>query len=297
MQFDVGRTLISVNVSREDTLMMEVEQRLMRKEGFAIATLNLDHLVKLRSDLTFREAYGRHDLVTADGNPIVWLARLAGQPLELLPGADLIRPVLQIAARLKVPVAFVGSTEAALSAAASTLTAEIAGLDVRACVAPAMGFDPSSPEAGQLLDDIAAQGIGLVLVALGAPKQERLAALGRTRQPSLCFLSIGAGLDFIAGLQRRAPPLARRLALEWLWRVSLSPRRLSRRYVNCTLILPNLLGQALSQRRVRSNPMRLADVSTADRPEVAGNDVGPRNAQQFDGVRFRGQHNRSPVND
>ena len=63
--------------------------------------------------------------MTADGNSIVWLARSVEKPLELLLGADLIRPVMQIAARLEVQVAFLGSTERALSVAASTMIADI----------------------------------------------------------------------------------------------------------------------------------------------------------------------------
>ena len=61
----------------------------------------------------------------------------------------------------------------------------------------------------------------MALLALGAPRQEIFAARCRELLPDIGFVSVGAGLDFIAGHQRRAPIWLQRLALEWLWRVAL----------------------------------------------------------------------------
>lgn len=249
MRFVVGERQISVNVPSLRALLEELEARFAAGQGFALATLNLDHLAKLRTDAAFQSAYAAQDLVTADGNPIVWLSRVAGEPVELLPGSDLVRPVLRLAAHHGLPVAFLGSTDPSLARAAAALTAEIPDLDIRACVAPPMGFDPMAPEAGRILDDLDAAGVRLVLLALGAPKQEMLAALARSRTPGMGFLSIGAGLDFIAGTQRRAPRWVRRLALEWLWRAAGQPRRLAARYARCAVILPGHFLQARSHGR------------------------------------------------
>jgi UDP-N-acetyl-D-mannosaminuronic acid transferase (WecB/TagA/CpsF family) len=59
------------------------------------------------------------------------------------------------------------------------------------------------------------------------------------------FASIGAGLDFLAGRQHRAPAWVRRLRLEWLWRALSSPRRLIPRYTKCLAILPGEVVKAL----------------------------------------------------
>ena len=63
------------------------------------------------------------------------------------------------------------------------------------------------------------------------------------------FASVGAGLDFLAGLQRRAPAAVRRARMEWLWRALSSPRRLGPRYVKGATILPGHLLDALKRRR------------------------------------------------
>jgi N-acetylglucosaminyldiphosphoundecaprenol N-acetyl-beta-D-mannosaminyltransferase len=228
-----------VNFPTEAALLADIEACLDRGQGFAIATLNLDHVVKLRRDQAFRAAYQAQSHVVADGNPIVWLSRLAGRhEVALVPGSELIAPVAAMAARVGAPLAFLGSTETVLRAAAERLEADHAGLMVAACLAPPYGFDPNGAAADALLDQVAASGARICLLALGAPKQH----------PQLGFLSIGAGLDFIAGHQTRAPVWVRKIAMEWLWRMLSNPRRLARRYLDCALVLPSLAGAALKAR-------------------------------------------------
>lgn len=225
-----------------------IGRRFAADEGFALATLNLDHLVKMRSDGAFARAYARQDMVVADGNPIVWLSRMAGEPVELLPGSDLIRPLCRMAAGASVPVAFVGSDDETLRAAGDALEAEFPGLRVVERCAPPMGFDPDGDGAAEILARLEAEGVGLCFLALGAPKQERLAARGRELAPRVGFVSIGAGLDFISGRQKRAPIWVRRLAMEWVWRALGDLPRLGPRYARCIAIMPRLVLGALRRR-------------------------------------------------
>jgi exopolysaccharide biosynthesis WecB/TagA/CpsF family protein len=244
---------LTVQIAPHDRAALETElaRRLAAGAGFALATVNLDHMVKLRRDPAFRAAYADHDLVVADGNPIVWLSRLARRPVALLPGSDMVVPLARLAAGAGAGVALVGGTEAGLDTAASALTARVPGLRVVARIAPPMGFDPAGPQGDEVIEALAASGAGLCLLALGAPKQEIFAARARRALPRLGLAGIGAGLDFLSGDQRRAPRWMRRLALEWLWRMLSQPRRLVPRYARCAMILPGLAVQAW---RLRHRP-------------------------------------------
>lgn len=242
--------LALVNFPTEAALLADIETRLSEGRGFAVATLNLDHVVKMRRNPSFLLAYRAHSHVVADGNPIVWLSRLSGRrSVALVPGSELIAPVAGLAARLGTPLAFLGSTDPVLTTAARALEAQYPGLQVAACLAPPYGFDPDGATADALLDQVAASGARICLLALGAPKQELLAARGLARHPQLGFLSIGAGLDFIAGHQTRAPVWVRKIAMEWFWRMASNPKRLARRYLDCALVLPSLTNTALAARR------------------------------------------------
>ncbi len=240
---------VSVNLRDGQSLLAASAERLKSGDGFAVATLNLDHLVKLRDDPTFREAYLRHEFVVADGHPIVWTSWLAGRPVRLAPGSDLVVPFAQLAAACGAPVALIGSTEKALRKSARVLRRLVPELEIVAQIAPPFPFDPDGPSGDALIDQISKSGARFAILALGAPRQERFAARCRNELPHLGVASIGAGLDFLAGEQRRAPRWMRRTALEWLWRVLSDPRRLAARYARCALLAPSLLGEAAQMRR------------------------------------------------
>lgn len=239
---------VVVNAPSRAAFLDDISTRMDQGRGFTVATLNLDHAVKLRDRPAFRDAYGQMTHVTADGNPIVWLQRLAGAPVELLTGSDMLEPIIALAARQGVPMGFYGSTPDILARAKDILTARYPGLKIAACISPPMGFDPASDAGTEAVRQIGASGAQLWVVALGAPKQEILAARIAAAYPDLGVLCFGAGLDFIAGHQTRAPQWVRRLALEWLWRMMSNPGRLARRYGECALILPSLTRRALQAR-------------------------------------------------
>ncbi|WP_435370349.1 WecB/TagA/CpsF family glycosyltransferase [Epibacterium ulvae] len=253
MKFRFGEQFIRVNVPTQDGLRQEVTRRLVARTGFALATINMDHLVKLSRCVKYLKSYQAHDIVVADGRPIVWLSQLAGRPVSLIPGSDMVDPLCHWAAEAKAPVALVGSTREALDDAAENLQNKIPGLDVAWTYAPGI-LDPEGEEAEWILETLQEKSIGLCFLALGAPKQERIAQRGRELAPNVGFASVGAGLDFLGGHQRRAPKWVRDLALEWLWRALSDPLRLGPRYMKCFSILPR---QVLDALRLRLQPAHL----------------------------------------
>ena len=58
---------------------------------------------------------------------------------------------------------------------------------------------------------------------------------------------MGAGLDFLAASQRRAPAWVRRMAMEWAWRMLREPRRLVARYALCAAAFPPLVLGVLTE--------------------------------------------------
>ncbi|MFT4962693.1 MAG: N-acetylglucosaminyldiphosphoundecaprenol N-acetyl-beta-D-mannosaminyltransferase [Paracoccaceae bacterium] len=248
MDFVFEDRTITINIANMAALLDEVRRRFRAGTGFALATINLDHLAKMAKSPDFVRAYCAQDLVVADGNPIVALSRLAHKPVGLVPGADMILPLCQLAGEERVKLALVGSTNIALQDAATALRALVANLDIALCIAPSGQFDPDGDEAAAILTQLDKADIQLCFLALGAPKQELLAVRGRKLSPKTGFASIGAGLDFLGGHQHRAPMWMRKLAIEWLWRALSSPRRLIPRYARCFAILPRQTLAALRQR-------------------------------------------------
>jgi len=214
--------------------------RLCAGQGFTLFTLNLDHLVKRRAAPAFRAAYGNATFVTADGAPIVALARRQGAHISRATGADLVEPLCAAAARHGLPVCFYGSRQDILDAAARRLAAARPGLVIAASMAPPQGFDPASAQALADMAALADSGARLCFVALGAPKQELFAARMAALHPGIGFVCIGAALDFVAGAQKRAPAFFQRTGMEWAWRLACEPRRLAMRYLGCALLLADV---------------------------------------------------------
>lgn len=244
---------VRINCPDSASLLSQVRTRLSRGQGFALATINVDHLQRLAEDAAFRRAYAAQDLVCADGNPIVWLSRLAGSPVQLAPGSDLVLPLAAEAAGLGLPVALIGSSEESLALAARAMQDRVPGLTVALTHAPGFPFDPDGEEGAQIIDRIRASGARLCFLALGAPRQERFAIRARDALGTVGFASIGAGLDFLSGHQKRAPRLVRQAKMEWLWRALSNPRRLALRYAKGFTILPGHAVAALRQRRSGPN--------------------------------------------
>lgn len=246
MNADVGLPLARVdgwpiNVATVDDAVQQIAADMRKRSAFSVVTLNLDHIVKLRSDETFRSAYRAAKFISADGAPVAHLARKQCTHIERAPGADLLLPLCREAADGKIGVYLFGTDSVALKRSADRLSESTGGrLNICGAAAPAMKFDPQGPEADAALDKIAASGAGLCFVALGAPKQEIFAARALERGIKAGFICVGAGLDFLAGRQVRAPQVMRNNGLEWLWRLSRNPGRLTARYAKCGIILVDL---------------------------------------------------------
>ncbi len=195
-----------------------------------VFTPNLDHVVRAERDAAFREAYAAAALSLADGAPIVWAARLLGAPLpERVAGSDLMWPLAERAARAGWRVYLLGAGPGVAEAAAAALRRRL-GLAVVGTDAPAIRLE-GPDESAAALARIQATRPQLLLVALGAPKQEIWLHRHRTALAGVVSLGIGAGLDFVAGRVPRAPRWMARAGLEWAWRLAREPRRLWRRYL------------------------------------------------------------------
>ncbi|MFA5041603.1 MAG: WecB/TagA/CpsF family glycosyltransferase, partial [Bdellovibrionales bacterium] len=234
----------------QDTLAY-IRNKAREKSGYALATVNLDHVVKLAVDEPFFKAYVEHDVVVADGFPIVWLGRLMGADIVRTTGADLAVPVMSVLEEENRTLALIGTTQEVLEEVTKRMKKRFPMLDIVFTNAPPFGFDPLSDKALDLMKQVEASGASVCLLAFGAPKQEILAAQAKKVAPHVGFISVGAALDFIAGNQTRAPLWVQRSNTEWLWRLLHNPKRLFWRYAQCAFVFPILLVRALQARLIK----------------------------------------------
>ncbi|MFL5299950.1 MAG: WecB/TagA/CpsF family glycosyltransferase, partial [Anaeromyxobacteraceae bacterium] len=150
-----------------------IEELVTRGRGGAVFTANVDHVVLAEEDAAFRDAYAAADLALADGMPIVWASRLLRVRVpERVAGSDLVLPLLNRAVERRWPVFLLGGAPG--SAQAAAVAARALGVEVCGAAAPRIPGDPaaSDPEGEAALEEVRAARPALVLVGLGAPKQE-----------------------------------------------------------------------------------------------------------------------------
>lgn len=189
-------------------------------------------------------------LSLVDGMPVLWAARLLGERLPMkISGSDLVVPVLRLARQRNYRVYFLGADPGVAELARRKAEAMLPGIAI-------VGVDSSRIDLDRPVDDVIerlqAARPDLVLVALGAPRQEifcheHLDAL----RPSVPF-GIGASLDFLAGVKRRAPEWISRIGFEWLYRLIQEPRRLAYRYLVRDPQFFGILWRQWRRRRKRS---------------------------------------------
>jgi exopolysaccharide biosynthesis WecB/TagA/CpsF family protein len=269
----------AINICTLDDAVACVRARLRARRGFNFATLNLDHLVKLRSDSIFGAVYERMNFVSADGAPVAALARKQTPFVRRATGADLLVPLCRMAAHDKIPVALFGSTPESLEAAADRLRALAPGLAVVYVASPAFGFDPFSSAADVAGAAIAASGARLCFVCLGAPKQELFADRVAQSHPEIGFVCVGAAADFQSGAQVRAPVFVQSLGMEWAWRLATQPRRMAGRYFQCAALLAKLrIEQSLVSVRAKGQ-RTLEAVRNSGLMLFHGHALGPNGAR------------------
>jgi N-acetylglucosaminyldiphosphoundecaprenol N-acetyl-beta-D-mannosaminyltransferase len=207
-----------------------IEQLISSGAGGYVVTPNIDHVVNLEDNASFRNAYAGAALALVDGQPLVWASRLLGVPLpEKISGSDFVPRLMQRAASRRWRVFLLGGGPGIATEAAARISrtgTEIAGTD-----APILSSTIDTSESAQVIARIRAARPDLVLVAFGAPKQELWMAKTWEELRPAVSIGVGATLDFIAGRVRRAPAWMSRSGLEWLFRLAQEPRRLWRRYL------------------------------------------------------------------
>jgi N-acetylglucosaminyldiphosphoundecaprenol N-acetyl-beta-D-mannosaminyltransferase len=219
------------DVTFEETVAWCVDRMKHRGPPACIATANVDFLLQARRDPELQRILFEADLVLADGMPIVWASRFVGPRLrERVTGSDLTPLLAEACAREGWRMFFLGGAPGVAERAAAELGRRYPGLPVAGCHSPPKA-DLLDMEHSAIRTRVVEARTDLLLVAFGAPKQEKFIRLNQPDWSIPVTIGVGGTLDFLAGVQTRAPAAFQAIGLEWLWRMGTDPRRLVRRYL------------------------------------------------------------------
>jgi N-acetylglucosaminyldiphosphoundecaprenol N-acetyl-beta-D-mannosaminyltransferase len=198
--------------------------------GFAQhAAVNAAKLVAMRQDSELERIVEGCELVSADGQSVVWASRILGDPLPTrVAGIDLMEELLALAERRGYRISILGARNAVLVRALVRIRERYP----RLTVAGTRDGYFSDKDAAAVAAEIAAHRPDIVFVAMPSPRKEYwLGHYGR-RLEAPFVMGVGGSVDVLAGHVQRAPKIMQRLGLEWAFRLAQEPRRLLRRYVS-----------------------------------------------------------------
>ncbi len=208
-----------------------------------VVTPNVQHAVLFQKNKELQSAYRDAGLVLADGMPIVLASRLLGRRLpERVTGSDLVPALFATAnAERELRVFLLGAAPGVADRAAAIVEQKWPHVTVVGTYSPPLGFERDADENGRIIELVNAAAPDVLIVGLGAPKQELWTHRHFRQINASAALCVGAAIDFLAGEKRRAPRWMQKLGLEWLFRCLSEPRRLARRYARDTWHFPQLV--------------------------------------------------------
>lgn len=227
-----------------DTIEAYVSSRRPRQ----VATVNLDFLRIAHEEPAFAEMLRSADLTLADGMPLVWASRLAGAPLpQRVAGVDLVDAICDRGSSLGWSVFLLGAAPGVAQAASAAILQRHPGLRIAGVYSPPVG-EWDDLEEKRIRDQIAEAQPDVLLVALGAPRQDIWISQNKARLGVPVSVGVGCTFDVMCGDKLRAPRWMQRLGLEWLFRLTTEPGRLWRRYLSDVPIFGRLMFSALHSR-------------------------------------------------
>src|SRR5665213_225133 len=182
-------------------------------------------------DAAHRTRLNAFDVVAPDGQPVRWSLNFLHRAglSDRVYGPELTRRVCKAAAEQSVGIYLYGATPQVLEKLRENLLTMFPALKIAGVESPpfrALTADEDAAAVKRINDS----GAGIVLIGLGAPKQERFAYEHRDSIKAV-QLCVGAAFDFHAGVKKTAPAWMQKRGLEWLYRLTQEPGRLWKRYL------------------------------------------------------------------
>lgn len=187
-----------------------------------ITTINGEIILIASKNPEYKRVLNKANLAIPDSTNIVWVSRIKGYKFgEPTPGSELLGRICKIAQETKKSVFFLGGMDDVAKLTADKIIDEYPDLEI----AGISNADPTDPK---LVNYIRRKNPDIVFVAYGAPRQELWIDKNKEKITAKLMIGVGGTFDMISGKLPRAPQWMRKMHLEWLWRLSLQPKRIFR---------------------------------------------------------------------
>ncbi len=216
------------NLSMTESLEL-IDKHISTQQSLHHAVVNAGKIVSMQDDAQLMQSVNEADLITADGQAVVWASKILGKPLkERVAGIDLMANLVELAHKKEYKIFFLGAKEEVVKKVVQTYTAQHA----ENIIAGYRNGYFSTEDEKEIANEIAASGAQILFVAISSPTKENFLYTHKETLSKVFFLmGVGGSFDVVAGLVKRAPKWMQNLGLEWLYRLLQEPQRMWKRYL------------------------------------------------------------------
>lgn len=206
-----------------------IDQAINRKEQLHHTVVNAGKMVMMQTDKELFDSVVAADMINADGQAIVWAAKVLGTPLkERVTGIDLMENLVRKAHEDQHKIFFFGAKEVVVKEVVERYSNKYSP----AIIAGYRNGYFDETETPAIAEQIAASGAQILFVAISSPTKEIFLNKYKNELSALNFImGVGGSFDVVAGKVKRAPLWMQKSGLEWFYRFLQEPGRMWKRYL------------------------------------------------------------------
>jgi len=229
-----------------DETVKVIDKAIKDRKQVHHVVVNAAKLVKMKSDHLLRESVINCDIINADGQSLVWAAKLLGLYLpERVAGIDLMEKLVLLAYYKGYKIYFLGARQEVVSAVVDRYSSEFSS----SIIAGYRDGYFSKQEECDVAKAIRDSKADILFVAMSSPKKEIFLNEYKSIIRTPFIMGVGGSFDVVAGKVKRAPHWMQKSGLEWLYRVAQEPGRMWKRYlVTNTLFIGRVFNAVLRKR-------------------------------------------------
>jgi N-acetylglucosaminyldiphosphoundecaprenol N-acetyl-beta-D-mannosaminyltransferase len=206
-----------------------IDKAIKENKRLRQVSINAGKMVLIQNDKYLHNSVVSCDIISPDGQSIVWASRFLGRSLPCrVAGCDLMQALLKLAYENKYKCFFFGAKEEVIKKVVDFYTQRY-GPEIIAGYRN--GYYKKNEEC-QIARQIIESGAHMLFVGIVTPKKENFLCDNKEILNKINYtMGVGGSFDIIAGVTKRAPIWMQNTGLEWFYRFLQEPRRMWRRYL------------------------------------------------------------------
>jgi len=244
---------VDVDAVNIENVVIEADNQINTSKKGYITVTGVHGIMESQRSEYVKSAHKNAWVVVPDGMPLVYIGRIRGHKnMRRCFGPDLMYALLEHSVKNRYTHFFYGGKDGVAQLLKQKLEQKIPGLQVIGTYTPP--FRPlNDQEKNELIETVSQLKPHFIWVGMSTPKQELFMIEYLPLLDTNIMVGVGAAFDYHTDQLKRAPKWMQTLALEWLFRLIMEPKRLWRRYlVNNPLFLVKLIFQVTGLRKYES---------------------------------------------